>query len=704
VPSAPAPVRPAEQQRRSTASGQGSSRSIRAGAHLAEAGVSIASSEFLPEDVVHRVIDLAGEGVLEFLALAVVSQQWNSASLRVLAEVAAAAASSSENDEEKQRDDEGGRWLLTERWAKHFPQWSRLSLRGGIVAGPTRGLGGSVELPEAEDALMYHCCNCRSPILCSRDIVSSNYHGGSGPAFLANRVYNVAMERAAYVATFMTGGYTVRDVCCAGCRITLGKKYCEARDPANRFKIGKFLLEQTLVFLPGCCAPSRGAPARAASRKQHDSGFCTRCAYHFQSRTVQAVLLVTQRLAPGRTRQLWEALSAEKVLLEGKEVTGGGEGERDGGRLRHVAGLAGLAAATPTVVPPQQRRRTALPPVMQLWAAPRAGSPVAGGGGAVSGAGAGAGGAGSSAASERGGGESRGGGGGPPPTSINHHHHGGSSPCSKSSTSSSSSLWAALPWRSRSKQRPASQERSTRPISSPSCTPMEQSVAWRLAMLCQALPPGAVEGRTLAAFVTELSAAVAATSVSLLHHGSAAASAVNPPASRRERDRSASARRERTPPPLDASAIQQHHHHRLAEGIGHGQGHGHTSTPTPEPLPHAVPHAALAPAAADHGADGDASKVPSSDSLTSVRLSRWAILTPAAAEVCRDFQSARSLVSALTLVWQPSWPAERPAAEHLVETLVQRRRLDTEDRRELLKELGLPTSSQSGCSWLSFRL
>jgi hypothetical protein len=39
------------------------------------------------------------------------------------------------------------------------------------------------------------------------------------------------------------GVHTVRDLSCSVCHLSLGWKYCTAREPTQRYKMGKFLLE-----------------------------------------------------------------------------------------------------------------------------------------------------------------------------------------------------------------------------------------------------------------------------------------------------------------------------------------------------------------------------------------------------------------------------------------------------------------------------
>ena len=58
---------------------------------------------------------------------------------------------------------------------------------------------------------MHYCTTCRTPITRGKDILSANYHGGKGPAYLASRVYNVAIGLRVYGARFTTGTYLVTE-------------------------------------------------------------------------------------------------------------------------------------------------------------------------------------------------------------------------------------------------------------------------------------------------------------------------------------------------------------------------------------------------------------------------------------------------------------------------------------------------------------
>eukprot|EP00404_Azadinium_spinosum_P041958 CAMPEP_0180829988 /NCGR_PEP_ID=MMETSP1038_2-20121128/75562_1 /TAXON_ID=632150 /ORGANISM="Azadinium spinosum, Strain 3D9" /LENGTH=488 /DNA_ID=CAMNT_0022873083 /DNA_START=87 /DNA_END=1550 /DNA_ORIENTATION=- len=266
------------------------------------------SSDALSDEVVQKIIDFAVDMLLDMLHVAVICRQFNAASCRVFNHLV----------EEKSPD---AQWLLTERMASNFSYWSQLSVSDCVGRASPAGF----EIPD-DDTLIYHCCRCRRPILRFDDIVSTNYHGAWGPAFLVSNLYNTVVEHVAYTASFVTGGYTVSDVTCAGCRLQLAKKYIEASDPVNRFKVGKYLLEQTRVFVPKCCSGGVRDPHLGAV------SVCFRCAAQHR-RTAQATLLMTGGLQPGPSRRLLGVLLGERNFLAECTATSSNEaGGRSGTR------------------------------------------------------------------------------------------------------------------------------------------------------------------------------------------------------------------------------------------------------------------------------------------------------------------------------------------------------------------------------------
>lgn len=528
------------------------------------------------DDVVQKVVDFASNMLLDVLALAVVSHQFNAAVQRVVATDTSVSQLPH------------ARWLLTDRMAQHFCNWSRISVVGFGDQLPLASVG--VEIPEG-DAVVYHCCRCRCPTLRCRDIVSTNYHGAWGPAFLVDRLYNAAVERASYAAAFVTGSYIVRDVVCSCCRLMLGKKYVEARDPANRFKVGKILLEQTMVFLPACCSGSTNVQRGKPRRPQDDGNrICVRCAAHLQCRTVQAVILLTGGFRPGASRRLREALIDEQDLIHKFRPASS--------ESMSLPASGGVQGASGHVV----LKRAKVP-------------------------------------SRRAPDDCRDG--------FNRGTGGNVERCVDQG--------------------------------------LTRSLSCRLGALCGALP-GGVDPKLLASFVDQV------TNTIITH---------------------ASGRHQ----PRDVSSISSAGGHSFRSyATAGGTPNPATGTqfaPAPR-LSRRQGHPRHGPAYAEPEQVGMGPSGGGNDALhasdlrsdvldTAARIARWELIAPSAVSVCRDFHAARGFVVSLNTAWQPSFPAEKPGAERLIEHMAVRLGLDQEDRGLLLQELGLKKPS-SCCLWFPCRV
>jgi hypothetical protein len=173
-----------------------------------------------------------------------------------------------------------------------------------------------------KSVLSFYCKSCRSLIITQNEVDSPHYHGGYGPAFLANFVYNCHHSAdEAYETQFTTGVYRVCDVTCLGCQTRLGKKYIEARDPANYFKVGKILLEQTLLTMPKCCnnRKIKAFPPEHyfCARESGVSCFCSPCIDSLRTTTARAVLSMTNGFETNRTSRLLSLLLTERSVLSG---------------------------------------------------------------------------------------------------------------------------------------------------------------------------------------------------------------------------------------------------------------------------------------------------------------------------------------------------------------------------------------------------
>lgn len=93
---------------------------------------------------------------------------------------------------------------------------------------------------------IYGCKKCKTHLSSHDDIISRNFRGQHGKAFLFDSVVNfIAGEPAERNMT--TGRHVVRDIRCKQCRDTVGWKYDMAYEQPEKYKEGKFILEAELL-------------------------------------------------------------------------------------------------------------------------------------------------------------------------------------------------------------------------------------------------------------------------------------------------------------------------------------------------------------------------------------------------------------------------------------------------------------------------
>jgi len=93
---------------------------------------------------------------------------------------------------------------------------------------------------------IYGCKNCKAHLSNHDDIISRNFRGQHGKAYLFNHVVNyVAGEPNERPMT--TGKHIVRDISCRQCKETVGWKYDKAYEATEKYKEGKFILEAELL-------------------------------------------------------------------------------------------------------------------------------------------------------------------------------------------------------------------------------------------------------------------------------------------------------------------------------------------------------------------------------------------------------------------------------------------------------------------------
>ncbi|RMX73459.1 hypothetical protein D0869_13582 [Hortaea werneckii] len=93
---------------------------------------------------------------------------------------------------------------------------------------------------------IYGCKTCKTHLADHDEIISRNFRGQHGKAYLFNAVVNTISGEAGE-RNMTTGRHIVRDVACRQCKEVVGWKYDRAYEPSEKYKEGKFILEQELL-------------------------------------------------------------------------------------------------------------------------------------------------------------------------------------------------------------------------------------------------------------------------------------------------------------------------------------------------------------------------------------------------------------------------------------------------------------------------
>ncbi|KAG9239543.1 yippee zinc-binding/DNA-binding /Mis18, centromere assembly-domain-containing protein [Amylocarpus encephaloides] len=104
------------------------------------------------------------------------------------------------------------------------------------------------------------CVTCASDIAFASQIVSKGFTGRHGRAYLVGPPLNPTQKHntsellnsrigRSVNRELLTGAHVVADVSCSICGTVLGWKYVDAKETAQKYKIGKFILEMKRVVL-----------------------------------------------------------------------------------------------------------------------------------------------------------------------------------------------------------------------------------------------------------------------------------------------------------------------------------------------------------------------------------------------------------------------------------------------------------------------
>ncbi|XP_030460296.1 protein yippee-like At4g27745 [Syzygium oleosum] len=93
---------------------------------------------------------------------------------------------------------------------------------------------------------VYSCYNCRNHVGLHDDIISKDFQGINGRAFLFSHAMNIVVG-AQENRRLRTGLHTVADISCADCHEVLGWKYERAYEASQKYKEGKFIFEKVKI-------------------------------------------------------------------------------------------------------------------------------------------------------------------------------------------------------------------------------------------------------------------------------------------------------------------------------------------------------------------------------------------------------------------------------------------------------------------------
>ncbi|KAJ5132282.1 Protein yippee-like [Penicillium atrosanguineum] len=93
---------------------------------------------------------------------------------------------------------------------------------------------------------IFGCKTCKTHLADYNDIISRNFRGQHGKAYLFNNVVNITQSDPVE-RNMTTGRHIVRDINCRQCKETVGWKYDKAYESSEKYKEGKFILEEELL-------------------------------------------------------------------------------------------------------------------------------------------------------------------------------------------------------------------------------------------------------------------------------------------------------------------------------------------------------------------------------------------------------------------------------------------------------------------------
>lgn len=104
---------------------------------------------------------------------------------------------------------------------------------------------------EASDIKIIICRGCSSHLCLSDLIISDNFSGSSGPAYLVDKLINYEFDSRPQETPMKTGTYLINKIRCHQCHQPLGWYYKKAYSYAETYKERKYVIENKyILFIP----------------------------------------------------------------------------------------------------------------------------------------------------------------------------------------------------------------------------------------------------------------------------------------------------------------------------------------------------------------------------------------------------------------------------------------------------------------------
>ncbi|MCJ1412453.1 hypothetical protein MMC19_006547 [Ptychographa xylographoides] len=135
----------------------------------------------------------------------------------------------------------------TVRITLHFQQASSTlpDFAGEVVLDPYDDMGLAYNVYLNADRI-FGCKSCKTHLATHDSIISRNFRGQHGKAYLFASVVNIQQGEATE-RNMTTGRHVVRDISCRQCKETVGWKYDKAYESSEKYKEGKYILEAELL-------------------------------------------------------------------------------------------------------------------------------------------------------------------------------------------------------------------------------------------------------------------------------------------------------------------------------------------------------------------------------------------------------------------------------------------------------------------------